>query len=100
MKVTVFKKIGKTHDGRTFDKFVANLEKKDGTKQYVNVRFKDCDVPKEFPIIIEVVRESANLSKRVTTSEKGDSYTNYTLWVTQYKESSEKYVDHSLDDYQ
>lgn len=99
MKVTVFQKTVKTREGRTFNKYVANLEKKDGTRQYVTVKFKDCDAPRGFPIIIDVPKDFANMSKRTVTRENGDSITNFTLWVNTYSESAEKYVDHSLDEY-
>ena len=50
------------------------------------------------PCIIEFDKKDANLSPRKYTNSKGEERTGYTLWISKYKVSEEKYVDHSLDD--
>lgn len=105
MKITVFSRKSKTHDGRTFNVFVSSLTKNDGTSQYVTVRYSGKDKNKEFdsarcPFIIEFKKEDANLSGKSYEDKKtGEKRKNYTLWIKDYKESDEVYVDHSLDDF-
>lgn len=103
MKVTVFAKKRKTEEGRAFTSYVAKLEKKDGTELSVGVKFREeCGAPKaeSCPMIIEIPKEKANLSPRSYTDPKtGEVKTSYDLWVSEWKESAEKYVDHSLDEF-
>lgn len=101
MKITVFEKQRKAKNGNAFKVYVTNLIKKDGSKLYVTVRFKDgVKKPTEFPVIINVPKEKANLSEREFTRSDGGTGVNYTLWVNGYEETGEKYVDHSLDDFE
>ena len=105
MKITVFSRKAKTNDGRAFNVFVSSLKKNDGTSQYVTVRYSGKDKNKNFdpakcPYIIEFNKEDANLSSRTFTDKKtGETRKNHTLWIKDYTESSEHYVDHSLDDF-
>lgn len=105
MKVTIFSKKVKTNDGRSFNVFVSSLPKKDGTSQYVTVKYSGQDKNKEFdsnkcPFIIEVDKSDAHMSsKSFTDKTTGEIRKNYTLWIKDYKESDEVYVDHSLDDF-
>lgn len=51
-------------------------------------------------MIIEIPKEKANLSPRYYTDpETGEEKTSFDLWVSEWKESPEKYVDHSLDEF-
>lgn len=103
MKVTVFAKKRKTEEGRAFTSYVAKLEKKDGSELSAGVKFREeCGAPKaeSCPMIIEIPKEKANLSPRNYTDPKtGEEKTSYDLWVSEWKESAEKYVDHSLDEF-
>ena len=105
MKITVFSRKAKTNDGRAFNVFVSSLTKNDGTSQYVTVRYSGKDKNKEFdsarcPYIIEFNKEDANLSSKSFEDKKtGEKRKNCTLWIKDYKESDEVYVDHSLDDF-
>ena len=105
MKITVFSRKSKTHDGRTFNVFVSSLTKNDGTSQYVTVRYSGKDKNKEFdsakcPFIIEFNKEDANLSCTPFEDKKtGEQRKNFTLWIKDYTVSEEKFVDHSLDDF-
>ena len=103
MKVTVFAKKRKTQEGRAFTNYVAKLAKKDGTELTTGVKFRDeCGAPKaeSCPMISEIPKEKANLSPRTYTDpETGEEKTSYDLWVSEWKESPEKYVDHSLDEF-
>ena len=100
MKITVFSKMSSKHDGSKFTGYVTKLKKKDGSEIYCRVRFHEgCSAPRECPAIIEVEKDKANLIKR--HYEKEDkAYDIYTLWITDWKPTDEKYVDHSLDDFE
>lgn len=101
MKITVFKREAQAKNGNKFAAYSTKLQKKDGTEQYCAVKFhKDLTVPAEFPAIIEVPKDHANLSrKQYTNTDTGEIGYNYTLWVSAYTATGEKYVDHSLDEF-
>lgn len=104
MKVTLFRKQRTSKDGRKFDIFVSTLDKKDGTKQYVTVKYSGGDKSKEFdstktPYIIIVEKTNANLQVKHWTDKNGHDREDVTLWIKDYTVSSEKYVDHSLDEF-
>lgn len=104
MKVTVFTKTGKKHDGTTFKKFVTTLTRKDGEKVYADVKFPN-DILNEyqastgqvitFPVVITF---KGNMSTKHTTTDDGNEYTNHYLWIKEII-SVEPYVDTSLDDF-
>lgn len=108
MKCAIFAKRKQTRDGKPFTSFVTRLTKKDGSEVTVGVRFREeCGQPKEAdcPCYIEVSKENANLTTK--TLEVTDPETNEirevesrTLWVNAWTMSAEKYVDHSLDDFE
>ena len=104
MKTTIFAKRVKSHDGKSFVVFVTNLERKDGSKQYMRVMYSGKDRNKAFdtdicPLVIEFNREDANVSTEKYTDKSGEERKSYTLWLKDYKVSDEKFVDHSLDDF-
>lgn len=101
MRITVFRKVAKSKDGRAFDVYVSKLRKKDGSEQYVSVKFrKEVQLPAEFPAIIEVSKDHANLAKKSFDRENGEKGERYTLWIDSYIPTGEKYVDHSLEDFE
>lgn len=102
MKVTVFQRVMHTHEGKAFNTYCARLKRKDGTEQYVNVKFKqNLTVPTDFPAILTIEKTDANLSrKEYTDKDSGDVGYRYTLWVSNYTATGEKFVDHSLDDFE
>ena len=104
MKTTIFAKRVKSHDGKCFLTFVTQLERKDGSKQYMRVMYSGKDRTKLLdsgicPIVIEFNREDANVSAETYTDKSGEERKSYTLWLKDYKVSDEKFVDHSLDDF-
>lgn len=106
MKLLVFGKARQTKDGRNFTAYVSKLPKKDGTELTVGVKFREeCGSPKldETPCYIEVNKDDANLSTKSQeiTTEDGEikDVTNHTLWIKAWNMSPEKYVDHSLDEF-
>lgn len=100
MKVTVFEKQAQAKDGRKFKVYSAKLARKDGTEQYVTVKFrKELQLPAEFPAIINVSKQDANLSRKEWTADDGETGYRFTLWITNYTATGEKFVDHSLDDF-
>lgn len=102
MKITVFKKVRSSKDGRKFDSYITRLSKKDGSDVSMSVKFSEsCKPPVDFPIILEVEKKDANLSKRrYTDMSTGDVKEGLTLWLKKYNVSRETYVDHSLDEYE
>ena len=64
---------------------------------------EDCGQPKaeDCPMIIEFDKTDANIAERTYTREDtGDDAVAYTLWISNWKKSSEEYVDHSMDDFE
>ena len=108
MKVTIFSQKKETKEGKKFYTYLAKINKKDGSVDTMEAKFREeCGAPdpKKCPLIIEVDKSSgSNINeKKVTyTDEVGEEKetTKRTLWVASYVESDEKYVDHSLDDYE
>lgn len=106
MKVLVFAKKRQTKDGRNFTAYVTKLTRTDGTDLTAGVKFREeCGAPTadECPCYIEVNKMDANLdtkTREITDTETGEIKTmiQHTLWVSAWKRSDEKYVDHSLDD--
>ena len=100
MKITVFSKKINKHDGSKFTGYVTKLKKKDGSEIYCRVRFREgCSAPRECPAIIEVERDHANLVKRHYKNDDKE-YDIYTLWITDWEPTDEKYIDHSLDEFE
>ena len=100
MKITVFSKKISNHDGSKFTGYVTKLHKKDGSEIYCRVRFHEgCSTPREYPAIIVVNKDKANLVKRHYKNDDKE-YDIYTLWITDWESTLEKYVDHSLDDFE
>lgn len=104
MKTTIFAKRVKSHDGKSFVTFVTNLERKDGSKQYMRVMYSGKDRNKSFdpdfcPLMIEFNREDANVSSETYTDKSGEERKSYTLWLKDYHVSDEKFVDHTLDEF-
>lgn len=100
MKITVFSKKISKHDGSKFTGYVTKLKKKDGSEIYCRVRFHEgCSSPRECPAIIAVDKDHANLIKRHYKNDDKE-YDIYTLWITDWNLTEEKYVDHSLDDFE
>ena len=104
MKTTIFAKRVKSHDGKSFVVFVTQLERKDGSRQYMRVMYSGKDRTKVFdtdscPRVLEFNRDDANVSAETYTDKSGEERKSYTLWVKDYKVSDEKFVDHSLDDF-
>ena len=105
MRITVFSKKITKHDGGKFTGYVTKLKKKDGSEIYCRVRFHEgCSAPRECPAIIDVRKDNANLVKRHYEYEDKEKvlscYDIYTLWITDWNPTEEKYVDHSLDDFE
>lgn len=100
MKITVFSKKISKHDGSKFTGYVTKLYKIDGSEYYCRVRFREgCNIPHEFPAIIDVNKDKANLVRKHYTKDDKE-YDIYTLWITDWNPTEEKYVDHSLDDFE
>lgn len=102
MNLTIFAKKRKSEDGREFYTYLTTLKKKDGTELKCQVKFREaCGNPKgaDCPMNIIVDKNAANLSaKDIEREETGEIMTVYSLWVSEWKKG-EKYVDHSLDDF-
>ena len=100
MKITVFSKKISKHDGSKFTGYVTKLTKKEGSEIYCRVRFREgCSAPRECPAIIEVEKDHANLVRRHYKNDDKE-YDIYTLWITDWEPTDEKYIDHSLDEFE
>ena len=100
MKITVFSKKISKHDGSKFTGYVTKLHKKDGSEIYCRVRFREgCSAPRECPAIIEVEKDYANLVRRHYKNDDKE-YDIYTLWITDWEPTDDKYIDHSLDEFE
>lgn len=108
MKVLVFAKKRTTKEGKAFTAYVSKLTKKDGSEVTVGVKFREeCGSPKdtECPCYIDVDKKNANISKRTMEVEDSETHEirvveSSTLWISAWKMNPEKYVDHSLDDFE
>lgn len=102
MKITLFAKTAHSKDGKTFIRYIGRLKNKAGKEVSMTVR-PSGDIPQfvqsKCPYIIEFDKKDANLQSHQYTDKDGNEKTSYTLWLKKYKESEEKYVDHSLDDF-
>lgn len=106
MKLLVFGKNRQTKDGRNFTAYVSKLPKKDGSDLTVTVKFREeCGAPKldECPLYIDVQKDNANLAtknKEITTEDgEVQDVVSHTLWIKDWARNPEKYVDHSLDEF-
>ena len=103
MNITIYAKRRTSREGKKFIVYVTRMTKKDGTTVGVKVKFnEDCPQPKpdQCPMNIVVDKEHANMSQQVYDREDtGEQAIAYTLWVNQWTEG-EKFVDHSLDEFE
>lgn len=102
MNLTVFAKSMKSAEGRPFKVYLTRLTNTK-TEEEISVRLHLREgLPQlpECPVIIQVEKKDANLSRRTIPDDAGELHTYYTLWVNKYTVSDEAYVDHSLDDYE
>lgn len=99
MQITVFAKKRQTNEEkpRTFFTYLTKLINADGDVLTVEVKFSDCDAPKNFPCNILIDKGKANLSTKTETSEDGKEYTRRILWVKSFEMSDDEYKDTSLD---
>ena len=103
MKITLFAKTAHSKDGKAFIRYITSMKDKDGKVISMCVRTPS-DVPafvqSKCPYIVEFNKEDANLQARRYTDKNGNEKISYTLWLKAYKESADKYVDHSLDNFE
>lgn len=103
MEIAIYAKKRTTNEGKTFYSYLSTLNKKDGTKQTVSVKFRDDagnPKPENCPMNIKFDRSSANLATREFNREDtGEIGVSYTLWVTRW-EPGAPFIDHSLDDFE
>lgn len=98
--ITVFAKTAHGKDGKQFIRYLGRLKKKDGSE--INVVLHTTGKAKELktldcPANIEFNKQDANLASHKYTTNDGREGTSYALWLKDWKESEEKYVDHSMD---
>ena len=107
MNVVIFSQKKKTKENREFYAYLATLTKKDGSEDKLEAKFREeCGAPdpKKCPIIIEVDKSDVNISakneKYVDEVGEEKEITRRRLWISKWSESDEKFVDHSMDDYE
>ena len=102
MIITVFAKRRQSNDGKVFFNYLSVLRNKKGEDIPVQVKFRESagnPRPEECPCNIVINKNDANLSERRYTDETtAEIRVAKTLWVTKW-EKGEKYIDHSLDDF-
>lgn len=102
MEIAIFSKKRTGRDGKTFYNYLSTLTRKDGTKQSVQVKFREaCGNPKAdaCPMNIKVSKKNCNLSTRdFVREDTGDCGRAYTLWVSDWEIGS-PYVDTSMDEF-
>ena len=103
MEITIYAKKRNTADGKTFYSYLSTLNRKDGTKQTVSVKFREgCGNPKPelCPMNIKFDRCLANMTtKEFIREDTGVMGTSYTLWIPAWELGS-PFVDHSLDEFE
>lgn len=107
MKVVIFAQKKKTKEGRVFFTYLATLTKKDGEEVKLEAKFREeCGAPdpKKCPLILDVEKTDVNISekKEAYTDEVGEEkeVIKKRLWISRWSESDEKFVDHSMDDFE
>lgn len=104
MNITLFAKKRTTKDGKKFYVYLTTLTRKDGSTLTTAVKFSEgCDVPRaeDCPLNIVVDKSKVNLSTRtIVNPESGEPFESHTLWVKEWTKSTEKWIDHSMDDFE
>lgn len=104
MEIIVFSKKRKSQEGRPFTTYLTSLTKKDGTRQTMQLKFKD-ETPKpnaaDCPMYINVDKNNANISKSTyKRRDTGEDSVSFTLWVSEWAKSDRIFTDDSLDEYE
>ncbi len=102
MEIAIFAKKRTGKDGKTFYNYLSTLTRKDGSRQSVQVKFREaCGSPKadKCPLNIIVDKKDCNMSTRdFVREDTGEAGLAYTLWVS-YWETGSPYVDTSMDEF-
>lgn len=100
MEITIFAKKKKAKNGKEFVTYLTTLQKKDGTKETMEVKFREeVGAPKDCPCNIDVNKTDINIQeKSVTREDTGELIIVKKLWVKEWTPGS-PYEDRSLDDY-
>ena len=106
MQLTIFVKNKTTKAGKPFHIFLSTLTTKTGEKVPVRVCFKmqssggqgEPD-PASCPLVIDVDKNTANLSAESYNTDEGETRVARKLWVTNWTVVG-KYEDHSLDEFE
>lgn len=102
MKITLFAKTAHSKDGKSFIRYIGKLKNKAGTDVTMTVKTSGDVQPfseSKCPYTVEFNKNDANLQTHKYKDKDGNDRVSYILWIKAYEESSEKYVDHSLDDF-
>lgn len=103
MEITIYAKKRNTADGKTFYSYLSTLNRKDGTKQTVSVKFREeagNPKPELCPMNIKFDKVMGNMStKEFIREDTGESAMSYTLWISAW-EPGTPFVDHSLDEFE
>ena len=101
MRLEVFGKQRTNKDGKSFITYMSRITNmKTGETIPVQIKFIiGVEVPKELPIVINIEKKNANLVKENWENETGEAGVKNVLWISAVK-SYEKYIDHTLDDFE
>lgn len=100
LTLNVFKKERATKEGRKFTAYITRITNKEtGETVSAGLKFEEnVDVPKEFPVRIDVINGSVSTRKFVD-EKTNEEKIGYTVWVRDWKKSDEDYVDNSLTEW-
>ena len=100
LTLNVFKKERATKEGRKFNAYLTRITNKaTGEEISAGLKFEEnVDVPKEFPVRIDVTNGSVSTRKFVD-EKTNEEKIGYTVWVREWKKSDEEYVDNSLNEW-
>lgn len=101
MRLEVFGKQRKNKDGKSFTTYLSRITNmKTGEIIPIQIKFRTwVELPKELPIVANIDKKNANLVKEEWENDNGETGVKNVMWVSAVK-SYEKYVDHSLDDFE
>ena len=101
MRLEIFGKQRTNKDGKPFTTYLSRITNmKTGEIIPVQIKFRiGVEVPKELPIVANIEKKNANLVKEDWENEEGETGVKNIIWVSEVK-SYEKYIDHTLDDFE
>ena len=97
--IAVYAKNMEARNGNKWVKYIARLNRKDGSAEVVDVKFtKGCDAPAKQDCPRNIEATVCNMSQKHYTKNDGTAGLRKILWIDAYVDHG-KSEDHSLDEY-